>query len=59
MRGAIRREMMALDGTGKTFTDRHAGDIDLLADRKRVDSNGGTPFEFARLLRVESKLFQR
>ena len=50
---------MTLDGAGETFADRHTGDIDLLTDRKRIDPKGGARFEFTRLLRVESKFFQR
>ena len=42
MRGAQAAEIMAFHGTGKTFTDRHAGRIDLLALDKMRGGQFGT-----------------
>src|SRR5262245_55716136 len=49
---------MPLDRTRKPLADRHAGDIDFLANLEQVDLERGTGLELRRLGGIERKLTQ-
>ena len=45
MRGVLRPEIVALDGTGEAFTDRGANDVDFLAFLEEIDLDLLASFE--------------
>jgi hypothetical protein len=57
--GTARSEVVTLDGTGVTFTDRHALHVDLLTDFEQRSGNDVASFQFGGFSGVHAELFQQ
>ena len=58
MGSTVGREVVALDGAGKTLTDGRTRHVDLLAFREDFDREGLAGLEFGDLLRIDAELFK-